>query len=283
MSRYLSPLRYPGGKAKMAAGLIAAFAPTWAEVWFEPFAGGAGAGLRALAEDACEELWLAEADPAVSAIWTEIIDDAGGFAEAVAQLRPDLDSFTAARQTLTREDAPRRDLALAGLLVNRCSRSGIIAGSSGPIGGWNQSGRWKISDRFAPEKIAERIAGLGLLAGRIRMIADDGISALEELAGAGLDGEVFVYADPPYIEVGNRLYRAGLDGAGHARLAESLLGLETPWLLSIDDHPEARRLYARAEVGCADVAYSLAGVRRQPELLIGPSLSEADREKPTKE
>lgn len=50
--RYLSPLRYPGGKARMAAALARVFAGQHStmdvEVWMEPFAGGGGAGLHLL-------------------------------------------------------------------------------------------------------------------------------------------------------------------------------------------------------------------------------------------
>src|SRR5690625_5109627 len=50
--RYLSPLRYPGGKARMASALGDLFDRQVSmldiEVWIEPFAGGAGAGLTLL-------------------------------------------------------------------------------------------------------------------------------------------------------------------------------------------------------------------------------------------
>lgn len=65
--RYLSPLRYRGGKARMARFLGEMFAQQIGamdiEVWIEPFAGGAGAGLALLEARAVGEVWLTEKNP----------------------------------------------------------------------------------------------------------------------------------------------------------------------------------------------------------------------------
>lgn len=51
-NRWTSPLRYPGGKVRMAPFLAGAFAAQWSvmdiEIFLEPFAGGLGAGLKLL-------------------------------------------------------------------------------------------------------------------------------------------------------------------------------------------------------------------------------------------
>lgn len=64
--RWVSPLRYPGGKGRMAGALaelfMAQFGLMDVEVWVEPFAGGAGAGLHLLDRDVVEEVWLSGAN-----------------------------------------------------------------------------------------------------------------------------------------------------------------------------------------------------------------------------
>ena len=195
MSRYLSPLRYPGGKASIAPALLEDID---AEVWFEPFSGGAGVGLRALFDGVVEELWLAESDPVVRGLWEWIIDDAESLAEAVERLRPDLDLFYRSRQIIAGGTAEVCDLVLAGLVVNRCSHSGIIAGNVGPVGGKSQSGKYTVAARFDPDALARRIRLLAPLASRMRMVGADGIEALESLATSGADDDVVVFADPPY-------------------------------------------------------------------------------------
>ena len=274
MSRYLSPLRYPGGKASIAPALLE---DVDAEVWFEPFSGGAGVGLRALFDGVVEELWLAESDPVVRGLWEWIIDDAESLAEAVERLRPDLDLFYRSRQIIAGGTSEVRDLVLAGLVVNRCSHSGIIAGNVGPIGGALQNGRYTVAARFDPDALARRIRLLSPLASRMRMVGDDGIEALESLAVTGADDDVVVFADPPYLGVGDRLYRDRMGLDAHRRLAAALSDLRCEWMLTVGDVDEVRDLYDFAEVGRVPVRYCGSSSRIAEELLIRPSLSAADR------
>lgn len=41
-------------------------------VWFEPFAGGLGAGLKLLDAGVVEQVWFCEANPALAAFWRTI-------------------------------------------------------------------------------------------------------------------------------------------------------------------------------------------------------------------
>lgn len=273
MSRYLSPLRYPGGKASIAPALLDGVD---AEVWFEPFAGGLGVGLRALFDGVVDELWLAESDPVVRGLWEWIIADVDSLAEAVSDLVPSLDLFYRSRQVIAEDAAEFEDLVLAGLVVNRCSRSGIIAGNVGPVGGASQSGRYTVSARFDPGALAARLRLLAPLASRMRVVGADGIEALESLATSGADDDVVVFADPPYLGVGDRLYRDRMGMEGHRRLAESLAGLGCEWMLTINDLDPVRDLYGWAEVGRVPVRYCAASSRIAEELLITPSLSDSD-------
>lgn len=271
MSRYLSPLRYPGGKASIAPALLDGVD---AEVWFEPFAGGLGVGLRALFDGVVDELWLAESDPVVRGLWEWIIADVDSLAEAVSGLVPSLGLFYRSREIIADGETEGRDLVLAGLIVNRCSRSGIIAGNVGPVGGASQSGRYTVSARFDPGALAARLRLLAPLASRMRMVGGDGIEALESLSVSGADDDVVVFADPPYLDVGDRLYRDRMGMEGHRRLAESLAGLGCEWMLTINDLDPVRDLYGWAEVGRVPVRYCAASSRIAEELLITPSLSE---------
>lgn len=273
MSRYLSPLRYPGGKASIAPALLDGID---AEVWFEPFAGGLGVGLRALFDGVVDELWLAESDPVVRGLWEWIIADVDSLAGAVSGLVPSLDLFYRSREIIAEATAGTEELVLAGLIVNRCSRSGIIAGYVGPIGGVRQSGRYTVSARFDPEALAARLRLLAPLAPRMSVVASDGIEAVESLATSGADDDVAVFVDPPYLGVGDRLYRDRMDIDGHRRLAEALSGLGCEWMLTINDLDQVCELYGWAEVGRVPVRYCAASSRIAEELLISPSLSGSD-------
>ena len=110
-SRHPSPLRYPGGKARMARTL----ARIWdgiplrpctpdLEVWIEPFAGGAGAALALLEAGVVDEARLIEANPAIAALWRTILDEPDRLAAHVERHTPTTTSFYASRETFAMSD-----------------------------------------------------------------------------------------------------------------------------------------------------------------------------------
>lgn len=247
--RYLSPLRYPGGKARMAGYLADMFADQVScldiEVWIEPFAGGAGAGLALLDADAVGEVWLTERNPAIAALWRTALADPAGLASRVEVTRPDLAMWDDARSLVTAATEGRRvedsELAFAALILNRCSRSGIVAPRVGPMGGWNQDGKWTVASRWNGPALAARIHHLGTLARRIRFTEGDAVHAISDLGGSGIEDEVLVFVDPPYLREGNRLYAHGMSTGDHRRLAAALNSCPARWLLTYDDEPAVPR------------------------------------------
>lgn len=240
--RYISPLRYPGGKAPMARWLSAMLdqqtATLGIEVWLEPFAGGAGAGLSLLDSGAIAELWLVDNNPAIAAFWEEAVTHSEAFANRIERITPDLAVYDAAREILAAPATVERDeLALATFIVNRCSRSGIVAPTSGPIGGRKQDGAWTIASRWNGAGLADRIRHLGALSPSIRTHHGDGIAFLRELDGSGIEHEVIAFVDPPYLREGNRLYTSGFGEQTHRLLAETLNAGAYHWMLTYDDEP----------------------------------------------
>lgn len=240
--RYLSPLRYPGGKARMAQFLGELFAQQVSvmdvEVWIEPFAGGAGAGLALLEARAVPEVWLTEKNPAIAALWRAVLDDHEQLAARVEAAVPDMALYDWAReQVAAAGECAEDELAFAALVLNRCSRSGMVHPSAGPIGGKSQTGRWTIASRWNGPGLAERITHLQTLSGRIRFTEGDAIRALAGLVDCGFEDEVLAFVDPPYIREGNRLYANGMAAADHQRLADVLNASSARWLLTYDDEP----------------------------------------------
>lgn len=283
--RYVSPLRYPGGKARMAPYLAQVVAAQWGpmdvEVWIEPFAGGAGAGLTLLDRDAVGEVWLCEANPALAALWRTLIGDAAGFASRVAALTPTLglyqDSAALVAAVQHGQSVPDEDAALAAFVVNRCSRSGIVAPNVGPIGGKTQSGRWTVQSRFDPSRLAERIRDLAPLLERVRFLGADAIDYITDLDGSvGIEDEVLLFVDPPYVREGNRLYAHGMTMSDHQRLADALNACPARWALTYDDEPVvADVLYPQRRVVEFDIAHTANRSRIDREhLVLSPNLDE---------
>lgn len=62
------------------------------------------------------------------------------------------------------------------------------------------------------------------------------------------DYKDFVYCDPPYVEAENVYYFQRGQSFDHHHLAEILKSRESGWILSYNDHPLVRELYAGYEI-----------------------------------
>lgn len=233
------------------------------EIWMEPFAGGAGAGLALLDADAVEEVWLVEKNPSLAALWRTIADDGDMFAARVAGTVPDMALWHTARETLAAQvdgnHVDDADLGYCAFIVNRCSRSGIVAPNVGPIGGKHQNGRWGVGARFNAAELADRIRRVHGHAqrGTLKVWEGDGITRIEELKASGIGDELVVFVDPPYLNQGNALYAHGMSLAQHQRLADALNGCESLWLLTYDDDPRIPEvLYPQCRVLSYEIAHT---------------------------
>lgn len=209
------------------------------EVWLEPFAGGAGAALTLLDRDVVGEAWIVDANPGIHAFWATVTTDGEALAARVKRTRPTMALYDACRDVLAHPaEVGTAELGYAAFIVNRCSRSGIVALTSGPMGGRQGAGKWAIDGRFTAEALAERIRHVSSLSGRLRVFHGDGIAFLEDLDGsAGVESEILAFVDPPYVREGNRLYANGMTAADHQRLADALNGCAARWILTYDDEP----------------------------------------------
>jgi DNA adenine methylase len=128
------------------------------------------------------------------------------------------------------------DIAFATLYLNRCNRSGIL--SSGPIGGQEQSGQWKIDARFRKEDLINRIKIISKYKEHIKIYNYDAIVFLKKyLKKTGIDlKKSLIYLDPPYFEKGYQLYRKYFHESDHLTLHNFLKDeSRIRWILSYDD------------------------------------------------
>ena len=272
--RYLSPLRYPGGKAALAPFLSQVLAGNSLLrcSYYEPFAGGAGAALRLLQDGDVSTLHLNDADSRIYMLWRAVFDENERFADAVEKATPSIREWHEHYRVYT---SPKRhtafEIAYSTFFLNRCNRSGVIQGSR-PIGGMDQQGPFKIDARFNTKTLAERIRILAQFKGSVRLYNQDALVFLKEHLPQGKRrSNVFVYLDPPYYSKGSRLYLNYYSGAEHKALATYMLKQrQLPWVMSYDDQAAIRKLYGclvRTRIG---VDYSLQMRRRSKELVIAP-------------
>ena len=161
-TRHLSPLRYPGGKAALS-GFLAETIKINDLVgcsYYEPFAGGAGAALKLLAVGVVSEVHLNDLDPRIFAFWKAALNETDRFIEAILSVPVSVDEWHRQREICRAASASKPfELGFATFFLNRCNRSGVISGAA-PIGGYHQSGNWKIDARFNRTRLADRIRGI---------------------------------------------------------------------------------------------------------------------------
>jgi len=79
--------------------------------------------------------------------------------------------------------------------------------------------------------------------------------------------ETLFYADPPYWQV-TCDYTIPFNWEDQLRLAETLRGIKGRAIVSLNDHPDIRKLYRKFRIETIEAVYRLPKVRRVKELLI---------------
>jgi DNA adenine methylase len=272
--KYSSPLRYPGGKAGLTEFLSSVILRNDLQdcVYYEPYAGGAGAALGLLKEGYVSELFLNDADIRISAFWRSVLYASERFVETIHSIPVTMTEWHHQRDICAHPDLHAEfDVGFATFFMNRCNRSGVITGA-GPIGGWNQTGKWRVDVRFNRNNLAERIVYLARQKDRIHINCQDAVDFLKAKLPRGRGrSKIFVYLDPPYVQKGQRLYLNSYNHANHVQLAQYMYKQITlPWIMSYDDNDLVRELYIRYKVAIMSIQYSLQEKRPARELIITP-------------
>lgn len=272
--RHISPLRYPGGKACLTGylGSLIDLNDLRGCSYYEPYAGGAGAALGLLKSGAVTEIFINDADERVGAFWFAALEHSHRFVDRTFTIALTITEWRRQRDIcLHPHQHDRFDVGFAAFYMNRCNRSGVLTGS-GPIGGYQQNGKWKLGVRFNREGLAERIMTLARLRERIHLSQLDALNFLKSQIPRGRSrSRVLVYLDPPYVNKGQRLYLNSYTDRDHAKLARYISSQKIlPWLMSYDDTSLVRRLYIKQQITCLPIRYSLQQKRSAEELLIAP-------------
>jgi DNA adenine methylase len=240
VTRYLSPLRYPGGKSSLAGfiGDLIDSQPNRPRRYVEPFAGGAGVALRMLISERAESVVLNDLEPGIAAFWRSVFFDTAALARRVRTCHPSIAIWHRQHSIYTSRQGGDLALGFATFFLNRTNRSGILLDAR-PIGGLRQLGKWRIDARYDGECLAKRIELIGRYRSRVTVLERDGVAVAREHIGGP---DTFVYLDPPYLHKGAELYLDTLTMSDHGRLAR-LIADRPGWALTYDVDSRVRDLY----------------------------------------
>lgn len=244
----VSPLRYPGGKRKLApfvADLLSK-ANVPIKLFIEPFAGGASVSISLLEADLVDHIALSDADSLVAAFWRTVFSsNAFALADRIYDCPVTLDEWKRQKDL---EPETELDAAFKCFFLNRTSFSGSLHSKTGPIGGMAQASRYPIDCRFNRSRLAERVIELSALRSRVRFVRNQSyLKTIGDVRRTKLFREepqsVAWYLDPPFFAKADKLYPKSFVARDHSRLRTATDDLPGQWILSYDDHPNARTHY----------------------------------------
>src|SRR5713101_893183 len=175
MNRYLSPLRYPGGKAKLAnfVKLLLRTNHLCDGHYVEPYAGGASVALALLMGEYVTQVHINDLDLSVFAFWHSVLNETEALCRRIRDTRLSVAEWR--RQRTIQRCAGQvglLDLGFSTLFLNRTNRSGIIS-SGGVIGGLAQDGEWRLDVRFPRAGLVARIEAIASYRDRISLYNAD--------------------------------------------------------------------------------------------------------------
>jgi len=239
--RTASPLRYPGGKWRIApfVSRLLQINDLVGREYVEPYAGGSSLAISLLLQGLVSKIHLNDIDPAIYSFWWSVLNMPDSMAELIADTPLTIDEWRRQKSIYSSGlQAGRLPLGFATLYLNRTNHSGIMNG--GPIGGTRQTGIWKMDARFNRNELRRRIEKIASHRKFIRIYRKD---ALAFLTDHPFSHDAVVYMDPPYFGQGKALYYNAYDLSDHVSVKTFADQFKCPWLISYDDVGEIRRLY----------------------------------------
>lgn len=266
---YYSPLRYPGGKAKLARfmELVINQQGHNGGTYIEPFAGGAGIAVELLQRGVVSKIVINDYDKGIWSFWKAILTETDRFIEEIRTVPLTMCEWEKQRDIcLNHHNKYSFELGFATFYMNRTNRSGIIKG--GVIGGLKQTGKWKIDARFNRENLIERIESIAARKKDIWLYNKDINSFIERYIPRHADNAM-IYFDPPYFKKGKQLYMNFFDIEDHKRIERAIRErVDCDWIITYDDAPEIREIYAAYPMMLYDLNYSVSKKCKTSELMI---------------
>ncbi len=267
---HFTPLRYPGGKGKLAAyikEIIRSNKLSDGE-YVEPYAGGAAIGLELLFQEYVSRIHINDLSSPIYSFWKAVLQDTEELCRLVKNTRLSVASWDRQKRILSNpNDHSYTQLGFATFFLNRTNRSGILNG--GIIGGRDQSGPWKIDARYNAEELIFRIESIAKMRKRIKLTQSDALAMLRH----GLpkwSSKTLIYLDPPYYEQGRSLYYDYYKPEDHAELAHFIAtNMETrSWIVSYDNVAPIKKLYRGFRGIIYNVGYSARENRIGKEVMF---------------
>lgn len=268
MSKNISPLRYPGGKAKLYDYVknIMKQNDLIGQTYVEPFAGGAGLALKLLINNDVKRIVINDLDRAIYSFWYSALYYTDDMCKFINDVPLNMEEWATQRQIyMNHEKNDLLALGKATFYLNRTNVSGVISG--GVIGGKNQTGNYKLDARFNKKELINRIVNVANMAGRIDICNYDVLDFLKSNELKKYH-KTFVNFDPPYVEKGGQLYKNSFKEKDHITLRDAIRNCNRKWIVTYDVCEMTKNLYSSFRTSYIDINYSVNNTRKAKELIV---------------
>lgn len=269
MSRYKTPLRYPGGKQKLAPFIFEVMKENdlVGGHYAEPYAGGSGVAIDLLLSGSASHIHLNDICPGIYAFWRSVLTQTETFCRRISRASMTVEEWRRQKEIFSRAlEHEQIDVGFSMFYLNRCNRSGIISG--GVIGGLKQVGRWKMDARFPRNELIRRIEAIAGMKKSITLKKWDAERYIREYI-PGLPKNTLVYCDPPYFHKADRLYRNYYGPEDHERIARAIQRhIKHYWVVSYDNAPEIRKYYSQRRSFLYGLQYNAATAYKGTEVFF---------------
>lgn len=266
---YYSPLRYPGGKGKLASFMEYMIDQLGHRggTYIEPFAGGAGIAMELLLRNVVSRIVINDYDKAIWSFWKAILTETDRFVEEIRTVPLTVDEWQKQHEILvTQNDKYSFELGFAAFYLNRTNRSGIIKG--GVIGGQEQAKDWKMDVRFKREELVTRIQRIAARKKDIKLYNKDVNSFIKNYVPL-YEENALIYFDPPYFRKGQQLYMNFFNYKDHVRIEQEIREhVNCDWIITYDYEPQIEEIYHNYNLRLYDLNYSVSTKRKANELMI---------------
>ncbi len=266
---FYSPLRYPGGKNKLASFLAKICVDNRIHGHYvEPYAGGASVALFLLLEGYVKKITINDKDRSIFAFWYSVLNHSEELCALIDRTEINIVNWNLQREVQKRkETAPLLELGFSTLFLNRTNRSGIIKG--GIIGGIKQAGEYKIDCRFNKVEIKNRIRQIACNKAFINLFNLDANDLIDKIQIEAEFSDTIFYFDPPYYLKADSLYMNHYKDEDHQEISEKIKSINNiHWIVSYDEHEFIELLYNEFDSKKYSFNHSAFSARAGKEILF---------------
>ena len=242
--KFYSPLRYPGGKNKLAK-----FVAMICERnninghYIEPYAGGASVALHLLFNRYVSEITINDIDRSIYAFWYSVLHHTDRLCDLIRKTEINIDNWKKNREIQKdKKKSSLLGLGFSTLFLNRTNISGILNG--GVIGGLEQKGKYKLDCRFNKKEIIKSIRGIAQYKKHIHIYNLDALELIKVIQKESKNPSTIFYFDPPYYIKGKSLYVNYYKDKNHLEVSEQIKRIKNSrWIISYDNVSYIKFLY----------------------------------------